>query len=669
MTLLTPLGLIGLLGVVALIIIYIIKPNFQQKFISSTYVWKLSLKYRKKKIPTSKLRNVLLILCQILFLTTCAFVLARPSKVLRSVIKEPEVIMIIDSSASMRAETDGKSRFVRAVEEVRLMAEDTFVENGYVTVIVADEMPTYLLEKRMRAGSTIKLQEKLAELVEGETQCSYSSSNVDDAVALCESIKLENPAAKIYLYSDNEYAYVPEEVEYINVCDETEWNGAILDAKSSREENKYFFTVDVASYGTTTEVEVLLSIEGANAADSMQDGVDVEYAWPVLCVDGETTPVLFISSSLLGEKNSQEYEDKLKIYQGVYGENICVYDYDIATYKSIEVTLGDSSGNELLDSLKEDNSFYVYGGMKEVIKVQYASTLPNVFWPAAIRRLRNVLDDRWDIQFTEVKKDEEPETMGYDLYIFEHMVPSKLPEDGVLWLMQPQELPPNMGINFIAPGATENKAGKPLESASDNPILSNIEAENIMVSQFMWMMLDASYETLLFMNEYPMLAVRNDDDVKIVISAFNLHFSNLAIILEFPTLVYNLFTHFFPSTVYGNAFDVNERVEVNSMSKQLQVYGDNYDETFDTFPSSFVVSKPGTYTLKQTNFSGREIKEKIYVRMPKEESNVFKKGDAVADLYLSYDSDEFFKDFLLYLAIGLVTLAFVEWWLRNHESL
>ena len=62
MTLLTPLGLIGLLGVVALIIIYIIKPNFQQKFISSTYVWKLSLKYRKKKIPTSKLRNLILIL-------------------------------------------------------------------------------------------------------------------------------------------------------------------------------------------------------------------------------------------------------------------------------------------------------------------------------------------------------------------------------------------------------------------------------------------------------------------------------------------------------------------------------------------------------------------------------------------------------------------------------
>ena len=65
MTLLVPLGLLGLLGVVALIIIYIIRPNYQQKFISSTYIWKLSLKYRKKRIPTSKLRNILLILCQV----------------------------------------------------------------------------------------------------------------------------------------------------------------------------------------------------------------------------------------------------------------------------------------------------------------------------------------------------------------------------------------------------------------------------------------------------------------------------------------------------------------------------------------------------------------------------------------------------------------------------
>ena len=53
MKFLIPLGLLGLLGIIALIIIYIIKPNFQQKLISSTYMWRLSLKFKKKKIPLS----------------------------------------------------------------------------------------------------------------------------------------------------------------------------------------------------------------------------------------------------------------------------------------------------------------------------------------------------------------------------------------------------------------------------------------------------------------------------------------------------------------------------------------------------------------------------------------------------------------------------------------
>jgi hypothetical protein len=60
MNLLVPLGLLGLISIIALILIYILKPNYQQKIISSTYVWRLSLKYRKKRIPVSRLTNILI---------------------------------------------------------------------------------------------------------------------------------------------------------------------------------------------------------------------------------------------------------------------------------------------------------------------------------------------------------------------------------------------------------------------------------------------------------------------------------------------------------------------------------------------------------------------------------------------------------------------------------
>ena len=78
MSWLTPLGFLGFIGLLILLLIYILKPNYQIKFISTTHVWRLSLKYRKKKLPISKLRNMLLILCQILIISACAFILAQP---------------------------------------------------------------------------------------------------------------------------------------------------------------------------------------------------------------------------------------------------------------------------------------------------------------------------------------------------------------------------------------------------------------------------------------------------------------------------------------------------------------------------------------------------------------------------------------------------------------
>ncbi len=97
MSLANSIGLLALLAIIALIIIYIIKPNFQQKFISSTFVWKLSLKYRKKRIPISKLRNILLVICQLLILTSCALILAKPVVEAEPVEEFTEKVFIVDA--------------------------------------------------------------------------------------------------------------------------------------------------------------------------------------------------------------------------------------------------------------------------------------------------------------------------------------------------------------------------------------------------------------------------------------------------------------------------------------------------------------------------------------------------------------------------------------------
>ena len=64
MTWLLPIGFLGLIGVALLIVIYIIKPNYQNKYVSTTFVWKLSLKYKKNRLPISRLNNIVTFICQ-----------------------------------------------------------------------------------------------------------------------------------------------------------------------------------------------------------------------------------------------------------------------------------------------------------------------------------------------------------------------------------------------------------------------------------------------------------------------------------------------------------------------------------------------------------------------------------------------------------------------------
>ena len=124
MIFLIPLGFLALIGLLALLAIYLIKPSYQNKVIPSSYIWKESLKYRKKQVPASALRNVLIVICQILIIVLCAFIIATP--MLRSGAADTdEKIVIIDASADMRAEDNYVTRFERAVEQARTLAESS----------------------------------------------------------------------------------------------------------------------------------------------------------------------------------------------------------------------------------------------------------------------------------------------------------------------------------------------------------------------------------------------------------------------------------------------------------------------------------------------------------------------------------------------------------------
>ncbi|MDE6676788.1 MAG: VWA domain-containing protein, partial [Clostridia bacterium] len=270
MKLALPLGLLGLLAILALVLIYILKPKYQDKKVSSTYVWKLSLRYQKRKVPLQWLKSSLLLIIQLLIIVLIALMMSQPQVVLAT--KTGEKIVILEASASMQTEKDGKSRFDRAKSEISKLAESTTAEEDKFSVILAAEEASFVIR---RSDSASYIKQKIS-----EAECTFGESNIPDAMELAEGVLAENPNAEVYLYTDCEYEKTGR-VTVVNMSD-SEWNAAILNFSAKRVKGSFVFTAEIASYGRASEIAVSLNVDGkaksARLADCAENG-KVSVVW------------------------------------------------------------------------------------------------------------------------------------------------------------------------------------------------------------------------------------------------------------------------------------------------------------------------------------------------------------------------------------------------------
>ncbi len=645
MSLLLPLGLLGLLSILILFLIYILKPNYQQKIISSTFVWKLSLKYRKKRIPISRLRNILIIICQCLILTGLALVLTKPV-IEGKKMDAREEVLIIDASGSMLVEMDGATRFERAVEQVETRASEIFESGGVVSVIVADSSP-YFIAQRANSEDSVAVFEKLAELTDEDTlACSYSSADMERSVEMAQNVVVENPKSQVYFYTATTYIDT-NNIKLVPIADENEWNVAVLDCVAEYgDDNYYQISVDIGCYNRSEAVTVYCEVYGPNE----------DYSTPVVL----ESEALFFSAA----EEEQTFIFTSEMQSDQLGEKLFAFDY-LRIYV------------ESADNFSEDNTYYVYGGIKEEIKVQYASTFRNNFFRSAMYAIRSGLNNVWDIDFEEVDVDpraEKPEYAleDYDFYIFEHFLPEKLPEDGIVLLVDPEGLAPKNG-GFRIESRAVNWAGMGMDlayhltSGEPHPLTNGMNPEAISITEYNKIISHDGYEELMYFQDDPVLLAKNTDDMKVAILALDLNFSELALTPDFPIFLYNMFQYFMPATLTDFAYEVGETVTLNARGHELAVKGGDIDTTLTEFPSTIVVNKPGTYTLAQFDVADEYIIENFFVSIPKIESNITKEVGSLPLLYVEQNIEQEDKDLLVFFAAAIVALLFLEWWLQSRE--
>ena len=96
---------------------------------------------------------------------------------------------------------------------------------------------------------------------------------------------------------------------------------------------------------------------------------------------------------------------------------------------------------------------------------------------------------------------------------------------------------------------------------------------------------------------------------------------------------------------------------------------ENNSIEFTEFPAKLVLDIPGTYTLEQTTYYGKNITERIYVKSPASESNIWSTEDILRDPYITETAAEQYSELILYMAAAMVALLFIEWILQARENL
>lgn len=713
MTFLAPLGFLAAISIIILIIIYIIKPNYQQKYISSTFVWKLSLKYKKKKVPTSKLRDILIVICQVAILALCSTVLANPSQLQTAFMGGDEVVFIIDSSASMRVKVNadgssesvnGETRYDRALRMLESTALAANTRGAVVSIIRAGDKPEMIVE-RATGAQTAVINEGLSELrgimdsaktpFEQYGGCGYGKSDINAALTLCEDrVLANNPIASIAIYTDSTFTSVPQGIEVVDCrvmkTDEegkkfsAEWNAAVLDVKAEYVENYYAFTVKIASYGRASRIGIRLDLRGVNgsAYDDGTSGENLTINYTAEeCNDSEEKEIIFYKSETLASASANAKVVRI--------EGDGVFSYESVTVRLSDPDASTDSYIPIKDDFSDDNTFILPGGTKPTLRFHYASNMRTPFFVGMLDYLQGeYYKDKWKIEVDTYKPGDRTSSIkssGFDFYIYEGVSGEEigtLPNDGVSLFVGCPDFPNGVSVGYQSRLGDGTKSNELAAAAEGHPLMSKITAELITISYGYGLSIDdySGYTSLMTLGDYPVCAVSNSPNEKVVVLSFSLAYSNFSILPDFALFIRNAVDYFIPATIEKNVYEVGEDIGFECRGQTVKVSPANVSDveleqkskTFDTFPVNTNIYKSGRYTVSTLfdSDTGREpCEQEIFVKMPQEESNINRVADALEDPYHGATLSDIYRDLAFYFALAIVFFVFAEWLLHLREGI
>ncbi len=661
MSLLQGLGLLGLLGIPIIILIYLLKSKYTQKPVSSTFIWQRSLKYVKTRLPLNFTVSLLLVL-QLLMVILASLALARPTII---PFTTKDTIVILDSSASMKTLTeDGKTRYECAIEKLQKEAESAG-DNHKFTFISAGIKAEAL---KMRVSSKADIINAIE-----STSCDDGTPDIDGALQLANNVQNINPDAKIYLYTDKSYMD-QYGIEVVDFSKDEDVNVGLTTLTDTLMGGKFIFDATLNNFSQkelTVTVKFLIDTE----IDGIHNPTEQRRNEIVMPADSKRIVTFANSETNVVEGNYFFQIDK------------------IATYESVKVEIECAE-----DGLTTDNSRTIYCAAEKRVKIlivskdvimsktesgeEIANQSATTFLVAAVRVLGYTLSNKTDIKNSISQVNNGGAIEGYDLYIFDGVMPQKLPIDGAVWFINPPEDPVDTSIKLIGLEPIVAQLGKPyylipeVESDSETykTLTKNIGGDGsrkIAVGQFQPIEdTSGNYEAIFTcegngINRTVLLAGR-EDNIRVVCLSMDLHKTNLVMFIDFPMLIRNMINYSLPSVVAQRSYEVGQTVKFNAPVGSTTInfkYGETVLDSMDANDVEFTLDQIGDYSIEVEYASGDVKSFMLPTSVPADESDIVAGGESMVALGvtttepLKADPMEIWP----YIVMALFAIAIIEW--------
>lgn len=521
-----------------------------------------------------------------------------------------EYCFILDASGSMNTVTIEGTRLEVGKDKIEEIIYSS-TDGSKFTLIYAGDTNRVVYEKLGDKDKAVQLLNKL--------EPSGMSVSYNGILKQVQEYFNSNKSLVTYLVTDKQYT--SNNVEIINVSN-NESNYSVIDTNYLIIDSKLQINGHVISYtnDTTLNLDIYVNdlLEGTVNVDVIK-GQEAEFNFESETLSFESIKVVIKNEDSLSLDNTNiiyNLEKKLE-------------------YKALIIS---------------DNPFYLYNAITTVGNA-------DVFVISPSNYSENIV--------------------GFDLYIFDSFTPTNLPSDGTIWLFGVEDS--INGAGFSVKDIIEDEDGFKLSYPNNSTALyktltNGLSKEDIYVCKYVKYGLYKNFTTLLTYEGNPIVFTGlTDKGCREVVFAFDLHDSNLPLLMDYLLFTKNLLDYSFPEILEKSLYTCGDIVEVNVLSNCDSIRIESPKGNISYLDTSleiadFVVSEAGTYNI--TVVIGDEVKEiQIYVSLPTNESfndEEIQEMSLQGELENNYSDGIYNKLIIFFIILAVIYLA--DWVVYCYEQ-